>query len=449
MAHFVIEGGGSLQGSIVPQGAKNECLQVLCAGLLTEEEVIFENVPDILDVRHLLDLLTRLGVKIGRSSSHSYTFQATHLDDSVFEESDFLSLATRLRGSVMLLGPLLGRMGHVVISRPQGDKIGRRRLDTHIRGLEALGARFTYDRKAECYALSASRLRGTRVLLEEASLTATANLIMAALCAEGDTEIYPAACEPYIQQLCRMCCRMGAKIEGIGTNCLHIQGAKHLKGTRHRMQPDIIEIGSFIGMAALTNSSLCIKGAGEADIHPIERMFRSLGLSLERKGKDIWVDGDADYTIGTFIDGSLLSISDGIWPSLSPDMISIGIVTALQAQGTVLFHQRMFESRLFFVDKLIEMGGRLILCDPHRVAVTGLGKKKFLYGIRMSSPDIRAGVALLITALSARGKSVIENVGQIDRGYESIEKRLQAIGAQITRINSQEKEKRSRQLSTI
>ena len=433
MGRFYIQGGQSLAGTIRPQGAKNEALQVLCATLLSTKSVTLHNIPDIEDVRSLLDMLQDLGIEIIKSDKHSYQICAKNATDVRATAPTFLSKISSLRGSIMLLAPMLVRFKKVVLVKPGGDKIGRRRIDTHIHGLVQLGAQFEYDRKKERYTLRCAQLHGTDILLEEASVTGTANLIMAACFATGRTQLYPAACEPYVQQLCHFLVSMGAKIEGIATNRLHIQGTSFKRAAVHYVQSDIIEVGSFIGLAALMGTPLRIEPVHVQHMRTILHMFKHLGIKLRAEQQAIQIEENTSYTIQHFIDGSLMTLQDGIWPALSPDMISVGIVTALQAEGAVLFHQRMFESRLFFVDRLIQMGGRLILCDPHRVTVIGLARKQRLYGIRMSSPDIRAGIALLLAALSAEGESCIENIEQIDRGYEDIDQRLNALGAHIER----------------
>ena len=435
MSQLVIEGGHTLSGSIRPQGAKNEALQVLCASLLAGSDMQIENVPNIRDVNYLIDLLSLLGATVTRLNSSTLRIGTQNIRETALSAPEVLEMIPKLRGSILLLGPLLGRFGRVLISRPQGDKIGRRRLDTHINGLIALGARFEYNHQQGTYLLVAKRLKGAKIVLEEASVTGTANLIMAAQYATGETEIYNAACDPYVQQLCNCINSMGGHITGIGSNRLLIQGSATLTGVTHRLQPDMIEMGSFIGMAALTRSKLRIKNIAAIEDYAIVPMFEQLGINIVKQDGDLIVDGTQEYAIQPYIDGSFPSIRDGPWPGLSPDVLSIGIVTALQADGAVLFHQHMFESRLFFTDKLIQMGGRLILCDPHRVVVVGMAQKHKLHGIRMSSPDIRAGVALLIAALSAEGESIIDNVEQIDRGYEQIEVRLGQIGAKIRRTD--------------
>ncbi|MBN2639233.1 MAG: UDP-N-acetylglucosamine 1-carboxyvinyltransferase [Bacteroidales bacterium] len=434
MSSFRIEGGKKLQGSIRPQGAKNEALQIVCATLLTYEEVILHNVPDIRDVNHLIELLQGLGSKITRLDKESYSFQADELDLDYLYTEDFAKKATSLRGSIMILGPLLARFGKGIIPQPGGDKIGRRRLDTHFNGMESLGARFVYDEVERRFDVNADQLVGAEMLLDEASVTGTANILMAAVLAKGRTTIFNAACEPYLVQLSKMLTRMGANIEGIGSNLLKIDGVERLGGTTHTMLADMIEVGSFIGMAAMTRSAITIENVSLNDLGMIPQVFRKLGVSLEQKGNDIFVPTQEEYAIETFIDGSIMTIADAPWPGFTPDLISIILVVAVQARGSVLIHQKMFESRLFFVDKLIDMGARIILCDPHRATVIGLHNSQPLRGINMSSPDIRAGVALLIAALSAEGTSVIENAEQIDRGYQNITERLQKLGASIERI---------------
>ena len=435
MASFKIEGGTKLKGEIVPQGAKNEALQILCAVLLTAEPVIINKVPNIRDVNKLIELLEYLGVQVEQLSDETYKFTASDVKLDKFGTQEYAVKAASLRGSIMLLGPLLARYGKAMIPKPGGDKIGRRRLDTHFLGFQKLGARFNFDGKNNYYHIDASELTGTYIHLDEASVTGTANIIMAASMAEGTTTIYNAACEPYIQQLCKMLNRMGGKITGIGSNLLHIEGVKELKGTEHTMLPDMIEIGSFIGLAAMTQSELTIKNAGIEHLGIIPDTFRRLGIEMQFKGDDIFIPAQEHYEIDTFIDGSIMTISDAIWPGFTPDLLSIILVVATQAKGTVLVHQKMFESRLFFVDKLIDMGAQIILCDPHRANVIGLNRQYKLRGIQMTSPDIRAGVSLLIAALSAEGESVIHNVEQIDRGYQYIDKRLNALGAKIERID--------------
>lgn len=434
MGSFEIYGGSPLKGEIIPQGAKNEALQVLCATLLTDQEVILENLPDIIDVNKLIDLLAGFGVKVGELSPGSYSFDASGVDPEFFRDEHFIRKVSMLRGSVMIVGPLLARFRKAMIPKPGGDKIGRRRLDTHFLGLEKLGAQFSYDTRNNVYQIEADSLSGTYMLLDEASVTGTANIIMAASLASGRTTIYNAACEPYVQQLCRMLNSMGAKISGIGSNLLTIEGVEKLGGCRHRLLPDMIEIGSFIGLAAMTRSEITIKDVAYDQLGMIPDVFRKLGIQLERKGDDIYIPSQDNYVVESFIDGSILSISDAPWPGFSPDLLSILLVVATQATGSVLLHQKMFESRLFFVDKLIDMGAKIILCDPHRATVIGLGRTHQLKPLEMSSPDIRAGVALLIAALSADGKSLIHNIDQIDRGYQQIDTRLQQIGANIKRI---------------
>lgn len=435
MASFRITGGRRLKGNIYPQGAKNEALQILCAVLLTSEPVTVHNIPGIRDVNQLINLLGDLGVRIERLSESSVRFQADKVNLGYLETDLYKQKATALRGSVMLLGPMLGRFGKGSISRPGGDKIGRRRLDTHFLGFEKLGATFNYDdQDGGFYRVEADRLKGTYMLLDEASVTGTANVVMAAVLAEGVTTIYNAACEPYLQQLCRMLNRMGARISGVGSNLLTIEGVQELGGTEHTMLPDMIEIGSFIGLAAMTQSEITIKNCQVQELGIIPDVFRRLGISLEIIGDDIYIPAQEKYRIETFLDGSTLTVADAPWPGFTPDLLSIVLVTAIQAQGTVLIHQKMFESRLFFVDKLIDMGAQIILCDPHRATVIGLNRESQLRGIRMASPDIRAGVALLIAALSAKGTSIIDNIEQIDRGYQNIDVRLNAIGAEIARV---------------
>ncbi|MCB0374724.1 MAG: UDP-N-acetylglucosamine 1-carboxyvinyltransferase [Sinomicrobium sp.] len=434
MAVFRIEGGYRLKGEITPQGAKNEALQVLCAVLLTPEEVTITNIPDIVDVNKLISLLKNLGVKIKKNGAGSYTFQADAVDPDYLQSEQFREEGRGLRGSIMIVGPLLARFGKGYIPRPGGDKIGRRRLDTHFEGLIKLGAAFRYNKEEYFYGVEADKLTGTYMLLDEASVTGTANIVMAAVLAEGVTTIYNAACEPYLQQLCTMLNRMGAKISGIGSNLLTIEGVKNLGGTTHAMLPDMIEIGSWIGLAAMTRSELTVKNAGWEYLGQIPSVFRKLGITVSRKEDDIYIPPHEDgYAIRDFIDGSILTISDAPWPGFTPDLLSIVLVVATQARGSVLIHQKMFESRLFFVDKLIDMGAKIILCDPHRATVIGHDFKSRLKATTMTSPDIRAGIALLIAALSAKGTSTIYNIEQIDRGYERIDERLRAVGARITR----------------
>jgi UDP-N-acetylglucosamine 1-carboxyvinyltransferase len=433
MASFKIEGGHVLRGEIIPQGAKNEALQIICAVLLTPEQVTIHKIPNIRDVMKLIDLLKSMGVEVVRVYDESYTFKAENINLDYLETSEFATKATALRGSIMILGPLLARYGKGRIPMPGGDKIGRRRLDTHFIGLQKLGAHFHYDAANKYYSVEGENLQGAYMLLDEASVTGTANIIMAAVMAGGTTTIYNAACEPYIQQLCAMLVRMGAKIEGIGSNLLYIEGVDTLGGTEHTMLPDMIEIGSFIGMAAMTNSDILIKDCRVDMLGIIPDTFRKLGINFTVEDDDIHVFNNESYEIETFIDGSFMTIADAIWPGLTPDLLSIILVVATQAKGSVLIHQKMFESRLFFVDKLLDMGAQVILCDPHRATVIGLDRKQCLRGISMTSPDIRAGVALLIAAMSAEGSSTIFNVEQIDRGYQYIDKRLQALGAKIER----------------
>ncbi len=433
MAVFEVIGGKKLSGTIIPQGAKNEALQVICATLLTSEKVTISNIPEIVDVLNLIELLAGLGVKVEKISNDTYSFQASDINVDYFISPEFKSKGGSLRGSLMLVGPLLARFGKAYVPKPGGDKIGRRRIDTHIIGLQNLGAKFTYNEKLDIFVGSAEKLVGCNMLLDEASVTGTANIIMAAVLAEGITTIYNAACEPYIQQLCKMLNSMGAKISGIGSNFLTIEGVKSLKGTEHRLLPDMIEVGSFIGLAAITQSEITIKNVSYENLGQIPQVFQRLGIKMERKGDDMHIPENDHYQIDTYLDGSILTIYDNIWPGFTPDLISIALVTAIQAEGTVLIHQKMFESRLFFTDRLIEMGAQIILCDPHRAVVIGLNRKHQLRGISMASPDIRAGVALLIAALSAKGKSTIYNINQIDRGYQYIDKRLQALGAEIIR----------------
>lgn len=433
---FQVEGGRRLKGELVPQGAKNEALQILCAVLLTPEKVVIENVPDIVDVNKLIDLLEFLGVAVDRSKAAEgvFTFEAKNVDVDRLSSPEFKKKGAALRGSIMIVGPLLARYGKGYIPKPGGDKIGRRRLDTHFIGFQNLGAKFTYEEGDEFYKVECPKLTGTYMLLDEASVTGTANIVMAAVLAQGTTTIYNAACEPYLQQLCKMLVRMGAKINGIGSNLLTIEGVEYLGGTTHRMLPDMIEVGSFIGLAAMTQSEITIKDVSYDNLGIIPDTFKRLGIKLERRGDDIYIPAQEYYEIDTFIDGSILTIADQIWPGFTPDLLSIILVTATQAKGNVLIHQKMFESRLFFVDKLIDMGAQIILCDPHRASVMGLGRSHPLKGINMTSPDIRAGVSLLIAAMSAKGTSVIDNIEQIDRGYQRIDQRLNAIGANIKRI---------------
>ncbi|MDN5202866.1 UDP-N-acetylglucosamine 1-carboxyvinyltransferase [Fulvivirgaceae bacterium BMA10] len=435
MASFIINGGNRLQGEIVPQGAKNEALQIISATLLTEEKVTIHNIPNIRDVNKLIDLLKSLGVEVEKLGEESYAFTAKNIDLSILETKEFKVSASSLRGSIMIVGPLLARFGKAKIPKPGGDKIGRRRLDTHFIGLQKLGAKFVYHPEDSFYHIDATNLKGSYILLDEASVTGTANIIMAACLADGTTVLYNAACEPYVQQLCHMLNRMGAKISGIGSNLLTIEGVSSLKGTEHRLLPDMIEIGSFIGMAAMTQSELTIKNAAVDQLGLIPEVFSRMGIQMEIHHDDIKIPAQDNYEIESFIDGSIMTVADAIWPGFTPDLLSIILVVATQAKGTVLVHQKMFESRLFFVDKLIDMGAQIILCDPHRATVIGLNRKHALRGIRMTSPDIRAGVSLLIAALSAEGESIIDNVEQIDRGYQNIDIRLNQLGADITRIN--------------
>ena len=434
MSSFIVEGGRSLQGSLTPLGAKNEALEVICATLLTPEVVTIHNVPDIADIRNLISLLADLGVKITKLKPNTYSFKADEVDLDYLQTPEFREKMKSLRGSVMVAGPLLARYGKAVLSRPGGDRIGRRRLDTHFLGWQKLGVKFDYNSSLKTYSLySESRLQGDYILLDEASVTGTANIIMACVLAEGETTIYNAACEPYIQQLCRMLVSMGANIEGIGSNLLRIKGVEVLHGTEHTLLPDMIEVGSFIGMAAMTRSDLILKNVGISDLGIMPEAFRRLGVALSCEGDDIHVNQQEIYEIESFMDGSIMTFADAPWPGLSPDLLSIFLVVATQARGSVLIHQKMFESRLFFVDKLIEMGASIILCDPHRAAVIGAGRFNFLRSTNMVSPDIRAGIALLIAAMSAKGTSVIQNIGQIDRGYQNIDQRLNALGANIIR----------------
>lgn len=437
MSTFIVEGGHSLSGSVTPQGAKNEALEVICATLLTPDPVTIENVPDILDVRNLIKLLEEMGVKVTRTDAHTYTFQADDINIDYISTPAFTAKAQSLRGSVMIIGPLVARFGHAVLPKPGGDKIGRRRLDTHFIGMQKLGAKFRYIFDKKIYDISApGRLQGTYMLLDEASVTGTANLILASVLAEGTTTIYNAACEPYIQQLCRLLIKMGAKIEGIASNRLSITGVEALHGATHRMQPDMIEVGSFVGMAAMTGSEITLNNVDINELGIMPDAFARLGIEMRQHGSDIIVPQQDSYRIETFIDGSIMNIADAPWPGLSPDLLSIMLVVATQANGSVLIHQKMFESRLFFVDKLIDMGARIILCDPHRAAVIGSGKLNSLYATNMVSPDIRAGIAMLIAAMGAKGISHIQNIDQIDRGYERIDQRLNNLGACISRADN-------------
>lgn len=436
MASFIIEGGHRLTGSITPQGAKNEALQVICATLLTSEPVRIKNIPNILDVNNLIQLLRDIDVEVTQNGAGDYTFRAADVNLEYLSSPEFLQRCSRLRGSILLLGPLTARFGRALLSQPGGDKIGRRRLDTHFFGLHKLGAQFSYDETAGRYSISAEKLKGTYMLLDEASVTGTANIIMAAVMAEGTTTIYNAACEPYIQQLCRLLNAMGANISGIASNLLTITGTGSLHGATHTIMPDMIEIGSFMGMAAMVGDGLTICGAAAADLGLIPESFRRLGVQMERKGEDIFIPRQEHYEIESFIDGSFMNLADAPWPGLTPDLLSVLLVVATQAKGSVLFHQKMFESRLFFVDKLIEMGAQIILCDPHRAVVIGHDNALRLRAKRMVSPDIRAGIALLIAAMSADGVSRIDNIEQIDRGYENIEQRLTNLGANIKRCEA-------------
>lgn len=433
MAQFIVEGGRRLCGEITPQGAKNEALQVICATLLTSEKITLHNVPEIADTLQLIDLLRAMGVEVERTGRQSYTFCARDINLDYLLSDDYRKRGARLRGSVMVIGPLLARFGIAYLPKPGGDKIGRRRLDTHLIGFQKLGAWFDYDLNDNYFAIRADHLEGTYMLLDEASVTGTANIVMAAVMARGTTTIYNAACEPYLQQLCKMLVRMGAKISGIGSNLLTIEGVESLGGTSHTMLPDMIEVGSFIGMAAMTRSELTIKNVSFDNLGIIPTHFSRMGIYFEKRGDDIYIPAQEHYEIETFLDGSIMTIADAPWPGLTPDLLSVFLVVATQAKGSVLIHQKMFESRLFFVDKLIDMGAQIILCDPHRATVIGHNHERTLRGTMMSSPDIRAGVALLIAAMSAEGHSVIQNVEQIDRGYQDIELRLNALGANIIR----------------
>jgi UDP-N-acetylglucosamine 1-carboxyvinyltransferase len=431
---FEVTGGYSLKGEITPQGAKNEALQVICAVLLTDRKVVINNVPDIRDVNKLIELLQNMGVKVEKTAKSVFTFQADDVNTGFLSSPAFAKQAAALRGSIMIVGPLLARFGKATIPRPGGDKIGRRRLDTHFIGFQKLGANFDFDSEENFYTVEAKELKGSHMLLDEASVTGTANIIMAAVLAKGKTVIYNAACEPYIQQLCKMLNTMGARISGVGSNLLTIDGVDRLLGCEHTMLPDMIEIGSFIGLAAMTASEITIKNCGLSQLGIIPSVFQRLGIKMEFRNDDIFIPAQENYEIDTFIDGSILTIADAIWPGFTPDLLSVVLVTATQAKGTVMIHQKMFESRLFFVDKLIDMGAQIILCDPHRATVIGLNRTHHLKGIQMTSPDIRAGVALLIAALSAKGKSVIHNIEQIDRGYQEIDTRLNKLGAHIKRL---------------
>jgi UDP-N-acetylglucosamine 1-carboxyvinyltransferase len=436
MESFTIEGGHLLKGSITPQGAKNEALQVICATLLTDEEVIIQNIPDILDVNNLILLLKQIGVKVNQLNRHDYSFQASDLNLDYLQSDEFVRKCAALRGSVLMIGPLLARYGRAVVAEPGGDKIGRRRLDTHFLGFKSLGAKFDFNEQRNVYEIHSNKLKGCYMLLDEASVTGTANIIMAAVFAKGTTTIYNAACEPYIQQLCHLLNRMGAGISGIGSNLLTIVGVDKLHGAQHRILPDMIEVGSFIGMAAMVGDGIRIKDVSLQNLGIIPEAFRRLGVKMKVEGDDLVIPRQTHYIIDSFIDGSIMTLADAPWPGLTPDLLSVLLVVATQARGSVLFHQKMFESRLFFVDKLIDMGAQIILCDPHRAVVVGHDRRKRLRAGRMTSPDIRAGIALLIAALSANGTSRIDNVAQIDRGYEDIEARLNALGAHIQRISS-------------
>ena len=435
MSTFVVEGGHQMSGEIIPQGAKNEALQILCATLLTDDVVTVHNLPDILDVNNLISLLKDIGVEVVRTGESSYTFQAKNINIAYLETPEFCKKMSSLRGSVMIVGPLLARFGYAILPKPGGDKIGRRRLDTHFQGIMKLGATFEYDADRKLYEIRAEKLRGTYMLLDEASVTGTANILMAAVLAEGETTIYNAACEPYLQQLSNMLVAMGANISGIGSNLLTVHGVASLHGCEHTILPDMIEVGSFIGMAAMTGSDIMLKNVSIKDLGIIPDSFKRLGIKLDVEGDDIHIPAQDVYEIETFIDGSIMTIADAPWPGLTPDLLSVMLVVATQAKGSVLIHQKMFESRLFFVDKLIDMGAQIILCDPHRAAVIGLGRRNSLRASNMVSPDIRAGIALLLAAMSARGTSYIHNIDQIDRGYQNIDKRLNAIGANIIRTS--------------
>ena len=434
MSSFKIIGGKSLKGEVTPQGAKNEALQILCAVLLTEDEIIIENIPDIKDVNLLINLLEGIGVDVKKINDTTYKFQSNNIDLTYTKTKEFFDKSSKIRGSIMLMGPMVARFGSAYIAKPGGDKIGRRRVDTHFIGLQELGANFSVEDNNSVFKISTNKLRGTKILLDEASVTGTANIVMAASLAAGETTIYNAACEPYLQQLCKMLNSMGADIRGIGSNYLKIQGVKSLSGTKHRILPDMIEIGSFIGLAAMTKSDIKINDVSIENLGIIPKTFQRLGIKMKIENDCIHIPPQDNYEIESFIDGSIMTIADAIWPGFSPDLLSIALVTSIQAKGTVLIHQKMFESRLFFVDKLIDMGAQIILCDPHRATVIGLDRKIPLKGIKMSSPDIRAGVSLLIAALSADGESIIDNIDQIDRGYSNIDSRLRALGADIERI---------------
>ena len=434
MGSFRINGGKNLKGTIHPQGAKNEALQILCAVLLTEDVVIVENVPDIKDVNLLIDLLEGMGVDVEKQDPTTYKFKASSIDTNYTKSEEFFEKSSKIRGSIMLMGPLVARFGNAYLAKPGGDKIGRRRVDTHFVGIQELGAKFTLEKNNSLFKVSSEKLHGCNILLDEASVTGTANIVMAAALAEGKTTIYNAACEPYLQQLCKMLNSMGANIKGVGSNFLKIEGVSTLSGTRHKILPDMIEIGSFIGLAAMTKSDILIKNVSTKNLGIIPKTFSRLGIKMTLENDSIHIPYQDHYEIESFIDGSIMTISDAIWPGFSPDLLSIALVTSIQAKGTVLIHQKMFESRLFFVDKLIDMGAQIILCDPHRATVIGLDRKIPLKGIQMTSPDIRAGVSLLIAALSAEGESIIDNIDQIDRGYSNIDKRLRDLGADIERI---------------
>jgi UDP-N-acetylglucosamine 1-carboxyvinyltransferase len=433
MSSFIIEGGRTLKGSITPQGAKNEALQVICATLLTKKEVVINNIPNILDVIKLIELLSDMGAEVKKISEDSYSFKAENIDLEYTGTEEFRQKSAALRGSIMIVGPLLARFGEVVVPKPGGDKIGRRRLDTHFNSIMKLGAELIIDEKKQVFKLSAKQLKGTYILLDEASVTGTANLLMAAVLSQGETIIYNAACEPYVEQLSRMLVSMGARIEGIGSNKLIVKGVSELSGCRHRLLPDMIETGSFIGMAAMTSSELTIKDTSVANLGIIPESFRRMGITIEQRGDDLYIPSHDEYNIESFMDGSILTVADAPWPGLTPDLLSVMLVVATKANGSVLIHQKMFESRLFFVDKLIDMGAQIILCDPHRAVVIGQGKRLKLRGMTMTSPDIRAGISLLIAAMCAEGKSVIHNIDQIDRGYQHIDDRLNALGAAIER----------------
>lgn len=433
MSTFIIEGGNKLNGELEPQGAKNEALQILCATLLTNQNITIENVPEISDVLKLIEILRNMGVEVDRIKKGIYNFNAANVNIDFLKSPEYAKKASSLRGSIMIIGPLLARFGQGFIPQPGGDKIGRRRVDTHFIGLQKLGATFKFDTEKLWYSVTASKLKGAYMLLDEASVTGTANILMAAVLAEGTTTIYNAACEPYLQQLSKMLVSMGAKISGIGSNLLTIEGVTSLTGCKHRILPDMIEVGSFVGLAAMTDSEITIKNAGIEHLGIIPASFRQLGIKMKQNGDDLIVKGNSHYEIESYIDGSIMTISDAPWPGLTPDLLSVFLVVATQAKGSVLIHQKMFESRLFFVDKLIDMGAQIILCDPHRATVIGLNRAHNLRGTKMSSPDIRAGIALLIAAMSAKGKSIIENIEQIDRGYETIDDRLNRLGAKISR----------------